>query len=59
VDLYDIGYFYSDMSKSRNTAVQFDGKGGNLYLCLRQGHTQFVWRRMAVLSFNSLNSSRR
>jgi len=40
VDLHVIGYFYSDMTKSTNTVVQFDGKGGDLYLCLRaRSHT--------------------
>ena len=28
-------YFDSDMPNSTNTVVYFDGKGGNLYICLR------------------------
>jgi len=30
-----MNYFDSDMSNRTNTVVQFDGKDGNLYLCLR------------------------
>jgi hypothetical protein len=30
-----MNYFDSDMYNSTNTVVYFDGKDGNLYLCLR------------------------
>jgi hypothetical protein len=56
-----MNYFDSDMSNSTNTVVHFDEKSGNLCprLRLRQGRTQFMWSRFAVLSFIPLNSSMR
>ena len=45
-----INYFDSDMSNSTNTVVHCNGKGGNLYLCLRvRSHTIYVAQAMCSI----------